>query len=314
MFSSCGVPHGGCTVLPKRLGRSECPDVLEENSDAVLQAGSLRSASEPTKETKPAEEGISIFWRVFGGAILSISALVVITMFNNLMNTLTDLRSEINKLNEHRAELVKKDEFNTRVNATWERVQALQTQNNSQFASLTSYRTELDAIKERLAKHTTDSDTARREIGTSVEASRKELMQTLDSVKKDIATLEILKERVASLEALKKELAAIENLKDRLATLTADLKLGREEYLKIRQDVDKNQIADAERKLLRDEQYREHEKILKELQLSVQDCQVKLARFEGLNSNRPEGAPKRTPNAAPNTSKSENPSGTENDD
>jgi chromosome segregation ATPase len=38
----------------------------------------------------------------------------------------SELRSEINRVNEARAELVKKEEFNARTQNVWERVQALQ--------------------------------------------------------------------------------------------------------------------------------------------------------------------------------------------
>ena len=55
-----------------------------------------------------------MFWRVFGGTILSIFALVAVTLYNNQTNTINELRSEVNRSNEARAELVKKEEFNSR--------------------------------------------------------------------------------------------------------------------------------------------------------------------------------------------------------
>jgi hypothetical protein len=129
----------------------------------------LRAGGESAKPVRADDERISLFWRVFGGTILSIGALVAITLFNNLMSTITELRSEINKINDHRAELVKKDEFNTRMTSTWERVQALQTQNNTQNAALTSQRTELDGYKERLTKQATDIDAARKDAATALD-------------------------------------------------------------------------------------------------------------------------------------------------
>ena len=37
---------------------------------------------------------MSLFWRVFGGTILSIVALAAVTLYNNLSNGISDLRAE----------------------------------------------------------------------------------------------------------------------------------------------------------------------------------------------------------------------------
>jgi DNA repair exonuclease SbcCD ATPase subunit len=258
-------------VLPKRADDSGV--FRREGDDTAVVVEALRLGGEAPKAAtaKPEDEKISLFWRVFGGTILSITALVGITLFNNLMTTITELRSEINKLNEHRAELVKKDEFNTRMTSNWERIQGLQSQNNTQNAALTSYRTELDGHKERLTKQATDIEAARKEAGAVAEGLKKET--------------------AAAVEGLKKEVAAIEILKEKIGTLVADAKLHRDDYQKLRQDVDKNQTADQERKARRDEQYKEVERALKEMQAAIQDCQVKLARLEGQTGTKPEPKP-----------------------
>lgn len=141
-------------------------------------ATALHNAQKPA-DAKPADEsgGISMFWRVFGGTIVSIVALVGITLYNSVNTQISELRTEIHKLNEARAELVKKDEFSNRVTSYWERVQALQTQNNEQNASMRAMRAELDGTKEKISRAGMD----------------------LDAAKKDLATLEVLKEKVAAL-------------------------------------------------------------------------------------------------------------------
>ena len=48
------------------------------------------------------EEKISIFWRVFGGTILSIVALAVITLYNSISSNISDLRNEVNREREAR--------------------------------------------------------------------------------------------------------------------------------------------------------------------------------------------------------------------
>jgi DNA repair exonuclease SbcCD ATPase subunit len=245
-------------VLPKRADDNGTQ--RRTTDDTAITSESLRFGSTSPQTATPSkgdDEKMSLFWRVFGGAIISVITLIVITLFNNLMATLTEIRSEINRINEHRAELVKKDEFTTQLAATWDRVQNLQTQNNTQNAALTSYRTELDGYKERLTKQAND-----------IEAARKETLATLESLKKDMSAIEILKERVAA--------------------LSADMKGQREEHQKLRHDVDKNQTADQERKALRDEQFRELDKALKAMQAAIQDCQVKLARLEGQTTPKPE--------------------------
>lgn len=202
---------------------------------AALLAGAAGKADPHPKGPKSDDERMHIFWRVFGGTILSIVALSAITLFNNLTSSISELRADITRLNEARAEMVKKDEFNTRISTSYERIQGLQAQNTAQNATLAGYRTELDGIKERMA----------------------------------------------GVESVRKDLAVIEALKERLTTLAADAKVYRDEYQKLRQDVDKNQAADQERKTRRDEQHREVEKSLKEMLAAIQACEVKLARLEG---------------------------------
>ena len=202
---------------------------------AALLAGAVGKGDGGGKPGRSDDERMHIFWRVFGGTIVSIVALAAITLFNNLTSSISELRAEITRLNEARAEMVKKDEFNTRLSTSYERIQTLLAQNNTQNATLTSHRTELDGIKERMA----------------------------------------------GVEAVRKDLAVIEAMKEKLATLTADARTHRDDYHRLRQDVDRNQAADQERKARRDEQYQELEKTLKEMRAAIQGCEVKLARLEG---------------------------------
>jgi uncharacterized phage infection (PIP) family protein YhgE len=261
--------------------QEEAPERRSRSDDVALVAQTFRAVAEaPDAAEKPEkkdDEKLSIFWRVFGGTILSIAALVVITLFNNLTTTLADLRAEINKANEARAQAVadmlRKDEFNTRMTTNWDRIQNLQQQNNAQNAILTSLKTDLDGVKDRLARHATDA------------------------------------------EALKKELAALEVMKERVAGLAQDLKAGRDDILKLRADVDKNQSYDIERRDRRDAQYKQIDEALKELQKGLQDCRERLARLEGrygpttpatpkkTNTTRPAPTPKDGPETAPPPSK-----------
>jgi chromosome segregation ATPase len=162
--------------------------------------------------------------------------------------------------------------------SSWDRVQNLQQQNNAQNATLTSLRTEIDVLKERLAKQASDGE----------------------ALKKDAT---------ASVEAVKKDLAALEVMKERLAAVALEVKGGRDDLAKLRADVDKNQAYDLERRDRRDGQYKQIDEALKELQKGLQDCREKLARLEGqygppAPKKNPRTTPKDGPEKAPMPEKS----------
>jgi hypothetical protein len=89
----------------------------------LLAAEALRRAAEGSRPAAepPAkgEERMSLFWRVFGGTLLSIAALVVITVYQQFNGTINELRADILRLDEARGDLVKKDELNTRMAPVW---------------------------------------------------------------------------------------------------------------------------------------------------------------------------------------------------
>src|SRR5262245_9216463 len=91
--------------------------VSQQASDATIVAAEiLRSTAMAAAPTTPAkaEERLPVFWRVFGATLLSIAALVIITLcqhFNGSLNELhteiahlsQDLRKDIARLNESHA-------------------------------------------------------------------------------------------------------------------------------------------------------------------------------------------------------------------
>ncbi len=243
----------------KRDGQDDGQEMEARVDETPIIAQALRAGEtvSPSVDKKHDDEKMSLFWRVFGGTILSIVSLIAITLFNNMMSSINDLRTEVAKANEARSnavmdlraemaksaearnDLVRKEDYNSRMNAQSERVNSLQQQNNQQNALLTSTKTELDGMKERATKLSIESD----------------------GVKRDLATLELVKER--------------------LALLGADLKSMRDDHLKLRADADKNQAYDLERKQQRDNQYKQIDEAMKELQKAQQDCREKIARMEG---------------------------------
>jgi len=260
-------------VLQKRGGQ-DADDSLDRTSE-IAAYETTRSATESSSDKggepkKDDETHISLFWRVFGGTILSIVALVSITLFNNMSTSISELRAEVSREREARAELVKKDEFNARVSAQYERMRGIDT-----------VKVELEGLKEKVHTNATTVEAVKRDTGTAIEAVKKETSTTADSLKKDAAALEVLKERVAMLEGVKKDLAGLDALKEKLTTAVADLKTLRDDVQKVTGEVDRNKTSDLERKAIRDSQYKQTEETLKEVQKAIQDCREKLARLEG---------------------------------
>jgi hypothetical protein len=108
---------------------------------ATLLAGeTLRKTAEPPAAAPPkGEERISLFWRVFGGTLLSIAALVVMTVYQQFAAGMNDLRATVTHLdsdsakktdvtelrgmvvhvNEVNSEMARKEDLNTKVTGLW---------------------------------------------------------------------------------------------------------------------------------------------------------------------------------------------------
>jgi len=243
-------------MLQKRTDHDE--EAIERSGEmAALETGRsvAESSGEKTAEPKKEEEHVSIFWRIFGGTILSIVALVTITLYNNISSSITDLRAEVSREREARAELVKKDEYNSRVTAMYERIRGID-----------AIKVELEGQKEKIHTNATVVDGVKKDTNATIDALKKDTGVTIDALKKDSAALEVLKERVAALETVKKDIATLDALKEKLTGAAADLKVLRDELSKVSADVQRNKTSDLERKTTRDVQYKQVEETLKELQ------------------------------------------------
>ena len=123
----------------------------EQKEDAIIRLPTAalvateslrRPGPQAFSEAPPgrAEEKIPIFWRVFGGTVLSIAALACMTVYQQFNNGINDLRKELNAERETRADLVKKDEVSNRLSQVWTGIKDASAAN-----------TEITAIKERCA-------------------------------------------------------------------------------------------------------------------------------------------------------------------
>lgn len=173
-------------------------DSIEAPLNSILVAETLRdsvpnrAARKPKKKPTDAEERVSVFWRIFGGTLLSIAALVVLTIcqhFNNVLNELrgdlgrlndelrkdmshldADLRKDLGRLNEVQGEGVKKEEFNSRLKSVWDGMKEVQV-----LSTAVTALKERDMIREQHLREEND---------------RKELVRELQLLRERLANLE----------------------------------------------------------------------------------------------------------------------------
>jgi hypothetical protein len=271
----------------------------------MAELETARSAAEsscgekPIAPKKSEEEHISLFWRVFGGTILSIAALISMTLYNNLTSSIADLRADLSREREARAELVKKDDFNTRLTAQADRLRGIET-----------VKIELEGLKEKVGSNAVALDGAKRDTAAAIEGMKRDTAVTIEAVKKDAAAsadaqkkdsaaVEVLKDRVALIEGVRKDIAGLDALKERMTAVVTALKAVREDVGKLSSDVERNKAADMERKASRDAQQKQIDEALKEMQKGLQDCREKLARLEGGKPGSGEPSPAPRPIARP---------------
>jgi chromosome segregation ATPase len=148
------------------------------------------------------EERISPFWRIFGGTLLSIAALGVITVCQYFNNGLNGLRADLDRLNrelqkdmgrlaENQADLMKKEEFNVRMKSVWDGLKELRDEQ----AGFTT-------LKERFAS-------MERRLKESAE-EYKEMVKQLQELRERKAAEEARKELIQELQRVRERLAAIE--------------------------------------------------------------------------------------------------------
>lgn len=126
----------------------------------TLHAG---AAAGPAAAAK-GEERISLFWRVFGGTLLSIVALVVVTVYQQFSNSLFELRNDMIHLNEARADLVTKEDFNSRMTSVWNGLKDLQTAG----ATVSGLRERATLLEQNLK----DAESERKEMAHQMERLR----------------------------------------------------------------------------------------------------------------------------------------------
>lgn len=178
-------------MSPNRDQReSPSPQSTALLSEVLRDAIPIRPLEKPEKAG--GEDRMPLFWRVFGGTILSIFALAVITVcqyFNGVLGGLradmgrlneeirkemshldTDIRKDLGRLNEAQGGVVKTEDFNSRLRSVWDSIKELQA-----LSATVSALKERDMLREQHLRE---------------ENERRELVRELQLLRERLANLE----------------------------------------------------------------------------------------------------------------------------
>jgi DNA repair exonuclease SbcCD ATPase subunit len=263
-------------MMAKRSDRSE--DGLFKDDLPPTASEVLRLASEPRTEgpaDAKSEDRWATFWKLCGATLLSITALVLITVYNQFSSSINELRVSLNQTNLACAELVKNEEFKTRNTSIWNKIQELQTLN----ATITGLSERLKAAED-MHRHLQTND---KEVSAALQNG---LANAKDR-------LSILDERVRSAESDHKLLLEVQVLanstKEKVSNVEQTLRLLdhiQKELQNIHTSISNVQGAMAERKNIRDEQMKLADDDRKDLFKEVRSMSERLAKLEGALENR----------------------------
>ncbi len=197
---------------------------VDVHSDSTEQLFPIL-ASEPVRRTpmppqtdpvalKPAEERVSLFWRIFGGTLLSITALGVLTAYQSVSSSISDLRTGLSHINESKAEFIKKDEYAAMRQRTWDSLNELQKE-------IAAIATPLNQLKDRIAQIEEQNKTSAGE--------RREMHEWQATIKERVLQLE---QQLTAVKAGQKDLLAIQQA----ITALQEKSLVRDQLLKQMED------------------------------------------------------------------------------
>lgn len=174
---------------------------LPQSPTLPVAVETLRAATESSKP-KDEDKAMPVFWRVFGGTVLSITALIVMTAYQSLTGAVgelrndighlqNDLRKDLGRVSDSQAELVKKEEVDSRLSSVWRGIKEMQEE-----------RKDLDGLRERctaLMGAFKSSDQERQRLARDVQALREK--QAAEQERQALVQeLQALRERLAGLE------------------------------------------------------------------------------------------------------------------
>jgi methyl-accepting chemotaxis protein len=173
-------------MVPARNHQDDESFGLNDAQATILRAETLRHGAEirHAKSFK-GEEKISLFWRLFGGTLLSIGALICITIYQQFNTALGEMRTNINRLTESRADLVSLNDFNTRTASLWTNLKDVQSATGT-----------LSALKE----HSSLLDQQIKSLQDQLNSRLQTVSASIRDLDGPLASAAALKERSALLE------------------------------------------------------------------------------------------------------------------
>jgi hypothetical protein len=202
-------------LFPRRLARTDSHSSFTDSERHLIlaaeavRAGDLNPAVRPTGQDKP-EERVSLFWRIFGGTILSICALFVINAYQSMNGNIHEVRGDLGRLREVAGDFIRKDDFNSRQSTLWNSIRELQAMQTSvtvlankqtnleqQASAVEKDHKELLAVSAAL-QALREKDAALEKIVKEAETERREFAREFQHLRERIAKLEGLAEKKAS--------------------------------------------------------------------------------------------------------------------
>lgn len=207
--------------------------IMKRNSDTEEQyetraaetaayAETIRNIHDSSSRVKARgeEDRLSLFWRVFGGTILSIVALVAVTVFNSMYSSIAELRNEVTRLNEAKADSAKKDDVSVI---------------RSQVAIQAGYRSEIDSLKERASKYRAEIEDAKKDTQARLELAKKEHDAELKLAKDELLRVrqDVDKNQAADLERRDQRTAQMKVVDETLKEIQKNLLESREKIARL---------------------------------------------------------------------------------
>src|SRR5262249_37338239 len=137
---------------PPPLGyrRKAMPDATQVENEVSLPAPVLtvvtaeprspeerRRAGRWPPRRRKRSAGMSIFWGISGGSLLGATGFVLLTLYQQYDNSVTELQRDLKHFNESCAGLMRKDEFSNRNKTQWEALQKLEKSLNEKSERVT---------------------------------------------------------------------------------------------------------------------------------------------------------------------------------
>ena len=203
-----------------KINRQEERTTQQGTESPVLLAETLRNAANSSVGADApkagGEERGGVFWRVLGGTVLSIAAMITVTLYQQITSSIndvrnsvaglnTDLRKDLGQVIQAQGDMIRKGEFNGRLTSVWAGIKDAQTVQGTvtilkERSLVRDQQEKADAnVREEMRKELQAASAAvavlkeqmlRREQRDKDAQARSELLQEVQRLRERLATLE----------------------------------------------------------------------------------------------------------------------------